>query len=108
MTTKFVGTQNGETLELDPEVERCFRGHRGSVNSICFNPSMKQICSGSSDKIVMVWNFAPQIRAFKFFGHKGAVMTVDYSTSGKLIASGSKDCSIRIWEAKVLSYLKFV
>ena len=56
--------------ELDPKLERSFRGHKGAVHSVSFHPSGQQLASGSSDKIVMVWNFKPQLRAFKFVGHK--------------------------------------
>jgi len=38
----------------------------GGVLSVSFNPSMKQLASGSDDNTVMVWNFKPQLRAFKF------------------------------------------
>ncbi len=31
---------------------------------------MKQLVSGSLDGCVMVWNFKPQLRAFRFAGHK--------------------------------------
>jgi hypothetical protein len=31
---------------------------------------MKQLISGSLDSTVMVWNFKPQLRAYRFAGHK--------------------------------------
>lgn len=55
---------------LDPTLERTFRGHSGRVTSLSFNPNMKQVASGSHDGAVMVWNFKPQLRAFRFVGHK--------------------------------------
>jgi WD40 repeat protein len=54
----------------DPSLERSFRGHRDTVTSVCFNPNMKQLISGSMDSTVMVWNFKAQMRAFRFVGHK--------------------------------------
>ena len=54
----------------DPTLERSFRGHRGTVHSVCFNTNMKQLVSASDDSFVMVWNFKPQMRAFRFAGHK--------------------------------------
>lgn len=54
----------------DPTLERSFRGHRDAVTSVAFNPTMKQLVSGSLDNCVMVWNFKPQLRAFRFAGHK--------------------------------------
>jgi centriolar protein POC1 len=40
------------------------------VTSVAFNPNMKQLVSGSLDNHVMVWNFKPQLRAFRFAGHQ--------------------------------------
>lgn len=54
----------------DPELERTFRGHKAAVTSLAFNPNMKQIASGSDDHCVMVWNFKPALRAFRYVGHK--------------------------------------
>ena len=58
---------------VDPAVERIFRGHSDSITSVSFNPNMKQVVSGSLDSTVMVWNFKPQLRAYKFVGHKVGV-----------------------------------
>ena len=33
---------------------------------------MKQLASGSGDNNIMLWNFRPQLRAFRFVGHKVA------------------------------------
>lgn len=54
----------------DPTLERSFRGHKDAVTSVAFNHNMKQLISGSLDGCVMVWNFKPQLRAFRFAGHK--------------------------------------
>ena len=55
---------------MDPSLERTFRGHKSYVTSVAFSPSLKQLASGSGDNTVMLWNFKPQLRAFKFIGHK--------------------------------------
>jgi centriolar protein POC1 len=54
----------------DPTLERSFRGHKDAVTSVAFNHNMKQLISGSLDGCVMIWNFKPQLRAFRFAGHK--------------------------------------
>lgn len=58
------------TQPEDPTLQRSFRGHRDAVTSVTFNPTMKQLVSGSMDNCVMVWNFKPQLRAYRFAGHK--------------------------------------
>jgi len=85
----------------DPILKRSFRGHKDSVTSVSFNPNLKQVASGSLDNTVVVWNFKPQQRPFKFVGHKGAIHDVTFSPNGNLIASGSKDETVRLWHNSV-------
>ena len=54
----------------DPVLERTFRGHNGTVTSVCFCPTMKKIGSSSMDASIMLWSFKPQLRAFKYIGHE--------------------------------------
>jgi centriolar protein POC1 len=56
-------------LPSDPTLERTFKGHRGAVTSLAFNSSMSQLASGGQDNEVMVWNFKPKVRAFRYAGH---------------------------------------
>jgi WD40 repeat protein len=65
----------------DPTLERSFRGHRDAVTSVAFNTNLKQLISGSLDNCVMVWNFKPQLRAFRFAGHKVGAASVGHSYS---------------------------
>ncbi|KAI9098197.1 WD40-repeat-containing domain protein [Phlyctochytrium arcticum] len=85
----------------DPTLERSFRGHKDVVTSLCFKPSMTQLASASMDHSVMVWNFKPQLRAFRFVGHKGPVTSVDFASSGNLLASSSRDKTVRLWTPNV-------
>jgi centriolar protein POC1 len=74
-----------ELSELDPTLERSFKGHKAAATCVSFNPTAKQLVSGGAgqafhsninyiprflDNAVMVWNFKPQLRAFCFLGHK--------------------------------------
>lgn len=54
----------------DPSLERTFRGHKGYVTSVAFSPSLKHLASSSGDNCIMLWNYKPQLRAFRFIGHK--------------------------------------
>ena len=56
--------------QLDPCLERTFRGHKNYITSVAFSPSLRQLASGSADKTIMLWNFKPQLRAFRFVGHE--------------------------------------
>ncbi|TPX30416.1 hypothetical protein SmJEL517_g06016 [Synchytrium microbalum] len=85
----------------DPTLERSFRGHKDAVTGVAFKPSMTQLASSSMDHSVMVWNFKPQLRAFRFVGHKAAVTSVDFSPTGHLLASSSRDKTVRLWTPNV-------
>ena len=54
----------------DPTLERTFRGHKGAVTACAFNPNMKQLVTSSEDNSLMIWNFKPSMRAYRFSGHK--------------------------------------
>lgn len=51
---------------------------------MAFNTNLKQLISGSLDNCVMVWNFKPQLRAFRFAGHKVGHPPVIVVTAGEL------------------------
>jgi centriolar protein POC1 len=69
---------------MDPNLERTFRGHKSYITSVAFSPSLKQLASGSGDNSVMLWNFKPQLRAFKFIGHKVWTSLTDIRTPDAL------------------------
>ena len=84
-------------MKEDPTLERHFKGHKDTVTCVHFNPNMKQAASSGMDSTVMVWNFKPQMRAYRFIGHKDAVMSLKFSPSGHLLASASRDRTVRLW-----------
>jgi centriolar protein POC1 len=45
----------------------------------------------------MLWNFKPQLRAFRFLGHRDVVNHVEFAPSGQFIASASQDRTVRLW-----------
>ena len=60
---------------------------------------MKQIAYGASDGSVMIENFQPGVRPWRFDkGHTGAVYSVCMTPDGKKIISGAGDTTIRIWQ----------
>lgn len=56
-------------LPTDPTLERTLRGHRGSITTLAWAANNRQLVSGGADHTVMVWNFKPALRAFRFVGH---------------------------------------
>ena len=88
-------------MSVDPTLERSFRGHVGAVNSVCFNASCTQLASGGSDHSVIIWNFKPNLRSFKYRGHTAAVQCVAFSPDGGSLASSGADSTIRLWQPTV-------
>ncbi|KAG8238122.1 hypothetical protein J437_LFUL012733 [Ladona fulva] len=93
-----MGLNNRGRMEVeDPVLEHHFKGHKGPVNCLTFNPAQRQLASGSKDSTIMIWNFRKNTRAFRFYGHKDAILDMSYAPSGQLLASASADCTVRIW-----------
>ena len=89
---------SGQLLDPScPTLERTFRGHRGSVAGVSFSPTMQQLASVSADMSVMVWNFKPSMRAYRYIGHKAAVNAVSFSPTGEILASASTDKTVKLW-----------
>ena len=97
--------KHGKGIKLeDPCLKRSFKGHKDAVLATCFNPNLKQVISGSLDGTVMVWNFKPNVRPYRFVGHRGAVYSVCINPAGNTIVSGAADDTIRIWNNTVEGY----
>ena len=92
----------------DPALKRSFKGHKDGITGIAFNPNLKQVVSSSLDGTVMVWNFKPSLRPFRFIGHKGAVHDVAVSPQGSLIASCADDHTVRLWNNTVEGHFQII
>ena len=68
---------------------------------MAFNPSLKQVVSGSNDGTVMVWNFKSTMRPYRFVGHEGPVYDVKVVSPGNIIASAGADGTVRLWNNSV-------
>ena len=90
-SARHQGSANTGGTSEQPALKRSFKGHKDGVTSSCFNPNLRQVISGSIDGTVMVWNFKPMMRPFRFVGHKGAVNSVCVTPNGNTIVSGASD-----------------
>ena len=61
--------QDATPHSLGPSLARSFRGHRGPINTVSFRPDLSQLATGGDDHTVMIWNFQPNMRAFRYLGH---------------------------------------
>ncbi|XP_068951166.1 POC1 centriolar protein homolog B [Petaurus breviceps papuanus] len=81
----------------DPILERYFKGHKAAVTCVDFSPNGKRLASASWDTFLMLWDFKPQPKAFRYVGHKDVVTSVQFSPLGNLLASASRDRTVRLW-----------
>ncbi|XP_011939663.1 PREDICTED: POC1 centriolar protein homolog B isoform X11 [Cercocebus atys] len=81
----------------DPVLERYFKGHKAAITSLDFSPNGKQLATASWDTFLMLWNFKPHARAYRYVGHKDVVTSVQFSPHGNLLASASRDRTVRLW-----------
>ncbi|XP_063471226.1 POC1 centriolar protein homolog B isoform X6 [Symphalangus syndactylus] len=85
------------TWEEDPVLERYFKGHKAAITSLDLSPDGKQLATASWDTFLMLWNFKPHARAYRYVGHKDVVTSVQFSPHGNLLASASRDRTVRLW-----------
>jgi WD40 repeat protein len=85
-----------------------FKGMKGSIQAIAFDPTGKRLVCGGDDRIVRLFDLdlegkakdAPPASPLIMTGHGGRVLAVAFSPDGSLIASAGEDDSIRLWNAQ--------
>lgn len=86
---------------MDPTLLHHFKGHRGAITDLAFNPAANKIASAALDHSVHLWNFDGKLRCYNFKGHVAAVNSVSWTPSGDLLLSGSSDHTARVWTPTV-------
>jgi len=75
-------------------------GHESAIFSLCFDSAGKNICSGSMDSKIFLWEVYGDCRNYNVLqGHKNAIMEVKWITSSPLIISASADKTAAMWDA---------
>ncbi|VDP28367.1 unnamed protein product [Soboliphyme baturini] len=72
-------------------------GCKNSVYALAMNPSGSVLVSGSTEKIIRVWDPRTCQKIMKLRGHTDTVKSVVLSRDGTLCLSGGSDGSIRLW-----------
>ncbi len=74
-----------------------FKGHKGTVWSVAFNPDGRTIGSSGDDATAILWDVVSGKRLKTFTGHKRTVWSVKFSPDGSKIVTASYDASIKTW-----------
>ncbi|CAG9864987.1 unnamed protein product [Phyllotreta striolata] len=72
-------------------------GSKESIYSLAMNPSGSIIVSGSTEKILRIWDARTCAKLYKLTGHQDNVKALVVSRDGTQCLSGSSDGSIRLW-----------
>jgi dipeptidyl aminopeptidase/acylaminoacyl peptidase len=71
-----------------------------SINSLVWSPDGNKLASGSSNKIITIWDPITGSKIKTLLGHTDYVTSVAWSPNGSFLASGSNDKTIKIWNVK--------
>jgi WD40 repeat protein/energy-coupling factor transporter ATP-binding protein EcfA2 len=75
------------------------RGHNNSVYSMSWSRRRNVIVSGSSDKMILLWDVDTGNVNGRIEGHTDVVRAVAFCPDDLRIASASKDNTVRVWDS---------
>lgn len=72
-------------------------GNKDSIYSLAMNPSGSIILSGSTEKVIRVWDPRSCAKQMKLKGHSDNVKALVVNRDGTQCLSGSSDGTIKLW-----------
>jgi len=76
-----------------------FKGHKGSVETVCFSPDGLHVVTTSQDTTAIVWDVSNGKIVAVLDEHNAPLKAATYSSDSRYIATGSKDQTVHIWNA---------
>jgi WD40 repeat protein len=71
-----------------------------TVTSVAFDPAGRLALSGSTDKVLRLWNTQTGETVRLFQGHAAGIKSVAFSADGRRILSGGIDRTVRLWDVE--------
>lgn len=75
-----------------------FKGHRGGVSTLCWDPQGMRVASGSEDGELVVWDVVSERGMVRLRGHKGKVTRVRFLQTRNMLVSSCRDTFIKLWD----------
>ncbi len=74
--------------------------HDAPVYTVRFSPDGNTFATGTSDRLIRMWDTKTKERNTTLRGHKDAVPDIDFSPDGTILVSGSPDGSVFVWDIR--------
>lgn len=75
------------------------------MNAVTWQPFTSNLCTGSGDKTVSLWDARSGLCIQTFYGHLNACNHVAMSKRGDVVASCDADGVIKLWDVRTVSEL---
>ena len=100
---KRIMSRTHKLPEISPPVNTApLVGHRDSVSSIAFHPTVPLLVTGSDDYSVRLWRLSADNSSATcvatLVGHSDSVRSVAFHHTAPLLATGSLDKTVRLWQ----------
>ncbi|XP_055929007.1 WD repeat-containing protein 48-like isoform X1 [Argiope bruennichi] len=92
-----VNTLTALTASNNTVTTSSLSGNKDSIYSLAMNPSGTVIVSGSTEKVLRVWDPRTCQKLMKLKGHSDNVKALVVNRDGTQVLSGSSDGTIRLW-----------
>ena len=94
----LVGEHGVRERFRDGRCTRMLRGPASAVGPVALSPDSSHALSGSSDKMVRLWDLAKGECECTLAGHAGPVNDVCFTPDGRQAISASEDGTLRVWD----------
>ncbi|GMS89363.1 hypothetical protein PENTCL1PPCAC_11538 [Pristionchus entomophagus] len=93
-----IGTLTRLTTTNNTVTTSSLTGNKESIYSLAINPSSTLIISGSTEKVLRVWDPRTCQKVVKLRGHTDNIRSIQVNDEGTKCISASSDGSFRLWD----------
>ena len=83
-------------------------GHSSDVNCSIFTPDALMVITGSSDKLIKLWDVGKGKKILDLVGHDSEVTALAISSTGTYLASGDQKGTVILWKMEYSQPVKMI